>query len=843
MNRFYKTYLLLLCLCITIPFYAQSFKYKNKKEYCGSYNTTYYINGSKQNSILPLIIDLNQYDGPVTVGILIRDVTFGKDQYCRDVKKPKHNKNYLLEFSKSVGSSLAPRGFKKLGPDILQIESSEKKNHTIPQIKFEVDNNEIQDTIEGRIKIRFNIKRVNGNVEGRLDLRTLLYKILPKNRALKKYESIAIDSSSTVKTVYSNRSKPKQIELKIDTSSSERTIISRDDEAQQLWNLIIEAVRIDNKHKVQSLCYKYRTEIAYPTKNEEGVWFYSIKYADDYTDKQIITKEYYQKFPQGKLYDKIVRLVGEVDLTDVKKKNAEYTFWRNTLQLNNKTAYKDYLKKYGNEKAKYAIEAKLKLEEFNIIEVKRLRQDSLFYISYEVEGLEGISPFVELLNKVDSITVEIIPKSNNGFIVSMKPETSTRLIISVPNSPWKKDTIEVDVNSPPLKVEDFKVDSVAGNIFIGKIYKGKPPYILEIINMDIGGSAIYYQQFLEPQNNWQIVYDTLHTMQIGKYSYKVNIRDQMGVNNKVFGPFMLNKEGETDWWFYAIPFSIIGFTLAIISRWFFFSTKNEKTPLVEESTSLRSKPIANESNKKTPLIEESTLSKNKLIANESSNDIKSRIKVHGKRNPFTNGKAAPLDMFLNNGEKYFEFSMNLLWEDASIDTVFFNEQCIKAINDFVFLKASTHRLPDGAMPEIGGFLIGKFIKENDLYNITLDRFVDIESEDYGVYQISFGPKAWSKLESEMDKFDPEIYELIGWFHTHPGHGLFLSLPDQNIHNNFFKFPFQIAMEIDNVKKNSSGSYDLGMFCVKKNGILNNAEDLIDNWIAWRALEEKLGDNI
>lgn len=41
--------------------------------------------------------------------------------------------------------------------------------------------------------------------------------------------------------------------------------------------------------------------------------------------------------------------------------------------------------------------------------------------------------------------------------------------------------------------------------------------------------------------------------------------------------------------------------------------------------------------------------------------------------------------------------------------------------------------------------------------------------------------------------------VVGWQHTHPGYGIFLSNYDLFIHENFFDLPFQVAYVIDPVQ--------------------------------------------
>jgi hypothetical protein len=38
--------------------------------------------------------------------------------------------------------------------------------------------------------------------------------------------------------------------------------------------------------------------------------------------------------------------------------------------------------------------------------------------------------------------------------------------------------------------------------------------------------------------------------------------------------------------------------------------------------------------------------------------------------------------------------------------------------------------------------------------------------------------------------------ILGWYHTHPGFGIFLSDMDMFIHGNFFNLPWQVALVYD-----------------------------------------------
>ncbi|MBK9013916.1 MAG: hypothetical protein IPM82_07430 [Saprospiraceae bacterium] len=191
--------------------------------------------------------------------------------------------------------------------------------------------------------------------------------------------------------------------------------------------------------------------------------------------------------------------------------------------------------------------------------------------------------------------------------------------------------------------------------------------------------------------------------------------------------------------------------------------------------------------------------------------------------------------FIHDAEKYFPIPLSDWWRESQVSDIFIHDACAARIDEFVFNDNNLLlNMRNAEIPEIGGFLLGKAEKNQHTgkYQVSLERFVNIESEDFGVYQISFGSKAWSKLEKQTGYYEDEGYKLMGWFHTHPGHGLFLSRPDQNIHQTWFKEPYHIAMELDSLQSDNNPHFQTGFFTWKNQGVLNNAEGKKTDWLRW-----------
>jgi proteasome lid subunit RPN8/RPN11 len=61
--------------------------------------------------------------------------------------------------------------------------------------------------------------------------------------------------------------------------------------------------------------------------------------------------------------------------------------------------------------------------------------------------------------------------------------------------------------------------------------------------------------------------------------------------------------------------------------------------------------------------------------------------------------------------------------------------------------------------------------------------------------VTFTHETWNHIHREMDRSYAGL-EIVGWYHTHPGFGVFLSDMDAFIHQNFFGQPHQIALVYD-----------------------------------------------
>ncbi len=101
--------------------------------------------------------------------------------------------------------------------------------------------------------------------------------------------------------------------------------------------------------------------------------------------------------------------------------------------------------------------------------------------------------------------------------------------------------------------------------------------------------------------------------------------------------------------------------------------------------------------------------------------------------------------------------------------------------------------------EVGGVLVGVVIDSPDGPIVDIETALPAQDADTSAIHITFTHEAWEHWHKLMD----ESYAgkmIVGWYHSHPSYGIFLSGDDTFIQQNFFNQPWQIAIVIDPVRK-------------------------------------------
>jgi proteasome lid subunit RPN8/RPN11 len=97
--------------------------------------------------------------------------------------------------------------------------------------------------------------------------------------------------------------------------------------------------------------------------------------------------------------------------------------------------------------------------------------------------------------------------------------------------------------------------------------------------------------------------------------------------------------------------------------------------------------------------------------------------------------------------------------------------------------------------EVGGVLVGELLADGGGPYVRVDAVIEaVHAEEKGA-ELTFTHATWDHVNKEMDsRFAHK--RIVGWYHTHPGFGIFLSDRDGFIHRSFFGEPFQIAFVYD-----------------------------------------------
>jgi proteasome lid subunit RPN8/RPN11 len=104
-----------------------------------------------------------------------------------------------------------------------------------------------------------------------------------------------------------------------------------------------------------------------------------------------------------------------------------------------------------------------------------------------------------------------------------------------------------------------------------------------------------------------------------------------------------------------------------------------------------------------------------------------------------------------------------------------------------------------AMREVGGILVGEVFRDENGPFIQVDDIIEaLHAEESGT-ELTFTHATWNHIHQQMDTVHAGK-RIIGWYHTHPNFGVFLSERDRFIQQSFFDLPFQIALVYDPVRR-------------------------------------------
>ncbi|MHB9108174.1 MAG: Mov34/MPN/PAD-1 family protein [Armatimonadota bacterium] len=96
--------------------------------------------------------------------------------------------------------------------------------------------------------------------------------------------------------------------------------------------------------------------------------------------------------------------------------------------------------------------------------------------------------------------------------------------------------------------------------------------------------------------------------------------------------------------------------------------------------------------------------------------------------------------------------------------------------------------------EVGGILVGTVHRDRGEFVLATGAIPAKYSQESRA-NLTFTHASWQYMLAEQERRFPGTV-VVGWYHTHPGYGLFLSGQDLYIHRSFFTLPHQVAVVVD-----------------------------------------------
>ncbi|CAN5236754.1 hypothetical protein BH10ACI1_BH10ACI1_04130 [soil metagenome] len=116
------------------------------------------------------------------------------------------------------------------------------------------------------------------------------------------------------------------------------------------------------------------------------------------------------------------------------------------------------------------------------------------------------------------------------------------------------------------------------------------------------------------------------------------------------------------------------------------------------------------------------------------------------------------------------------------------------------LLATAHHVAQDMTKESGGFLLGNRYECPNTHRqyIVIDQLMKADYTEGTQVSLTFTTDSWAQLKDRLDgKYRGK--SLVGWYHSHPAMGIFLSNYDVDIHKNRFANEWDVALVLDPVK--------------------------------------------
>ena len=117
--------------------------------------------------------------------------------------------------------------------------------------------------------------------------------------------------------------------------------------------------------------------------------------------------------------------------------------------------------------------------------------------------------------------------------------------------------------------------------------------------------------------------------------------------------------------------------------------------------------------------------------------------------------------------------------------------------------------------EVGGILVGEWCadEESGRQFIVVEHAIPAQHTRQSSAHLTFTQDSLVEIHNEIDAHF-KGKKIVGWYHTHPRMGIFLSHYDTWLHRHFFPEPWQVALVVE--PHSASG----GIFIRQQNGLFD-----------------------
>lgn len=101
--------------------------------------------------------------------------------------------------------------------------------------------------------------------------------------------------------------------------------------------------------------------------------------------------------------------------------------------------------------------------------------------------------------------------------------------------------------------------------------------------------------------------------------------------------------------------------------------------------------------------------------------------------------------------------------------------------------------------ELGGVLLGRVVDRVKEPTIEVSAAMPVETADHSLVHFTFTADTWAQLHRDRSEKYPDL-DVVGWYHTHPGLGVFFSADDVVVQTAAFVMPWHVALVFDPINK-------------------------------------------